>query len=1185
MDGEQDKYRTFFGNVPAMVCFVDFDGRILELNRAWETSTGFSREELAGQPWAGFIHPEDIEAAWAGQKKAMSGEPATAQLRIRCKGGSYKWFLISGYADKDRSVLYTAASDISALKETETSLRASEHQLRRIIDKAPISMAIVGMDEKIEYINRRAEETFGYPSSEIPTMKDWWEKAYPDEAYRKEVLADWMGRVMDGIKRNGEIAGNQYRVTCRDRSVKTCFIYGVIAAGKVFVMFEDISERVKTGEMLQTSEKRLKSILEEAPVAIAVSSKGGKLEMLNRKFTQIFGYTLEDIPDLETMGREVYPDERYRQEVISYWAEVQSASHDPGEELHPREFRVRCKDGTYRTVISSTVVTDDDKIVTINEDVTEQVAAEQVLRESETNLRSVLEQAPIGIMLRTLDGGIEFLNRKFTEQFGYTVEDIPTAGKWQECALPDETYRREMMVPYLRRLGEVRETGGELPPMQLRITCKDGTVKQVSLTGMITRDKKVLTLLEDISERARAQEELRFSESTLRSVIEQAPISIAVYSLEGKLDFLNRKFTHTFGYLPEEIPTAGDWMQKAYPDKAYREQLNAKWAALLEKAVRTNGEIEGGEYRVVAKDGTDRTVFIHGVVTAGKKVVCLLDDVTSRVRTERALRESESTLRRILDQAPIAIAVHTLEGNIEFTNRKFTEAYGYQLEDIPTLETWMRRAYPDPQYREGLLDMWKQWMDNSLRTGQAMPGTEVRVRCRDGRTKYVFVTGVVTPDRKVVSLLDDITGRVESERALRERESLYRALVETTRTGYVVIDGQGRVVDANREYVRLAGFTDLKQIMGRSVLDWTAPHEKARNAAAVAKCARDGHIHNFEVEYVNPEGETTPIEINATVVSRDGVNNILTLCRDISQRRRRLEELRAFNEELEKRVAERTAELKKANIGLSMEIAQRMDAERNTQKLQQELQRAQRMEALGQLAGGIAHDFNNILVAISGYAEFLMSTLPGDSPGRADLSEIMHETERGAALTRQLSTIGRKEPENPRDVDLSHDIEDACRMLKRLIGADIRLETRLVPGLPRVCAGVGQISQLVMNLVLNARDAMPDGGRIIVTTGLQDFTGGDGMPITPAPGKYVFMEVQDDGQGMTPETARQAFEPFFTTKESGKGTGLGLSVVYSIVKQAGGGIALTSSPGSGTAIRILLPPCAADRTAPSRRKP
>ena len=920
MDGEQDKYRTFFWNVPAMVCFVDFDGRILELNRAWETATGFSRGELAGRPWAGFIHPEDIKEAWAGQKKAMNGEPATAQLRVRCKDGSYKWFLIAGSVDKERGLLYTSASDISALKETETSLRASEHLLRRIIDKAPISMAIVGMDEKIEYINRMAEETFGYPNSEIPTMADWWVKAYPDEAYRREVVADWMGRVMDGIKRNGEIVGNQYRVTCGDGAVKTCFIYGVVAAGKVFVMFDDISERVRAQEALVR-------VIEQAPIPMAISDGNGRLELLNRRFTQVFGYTRDDIPDLETLGREVYPDEKYRQEVTEYWLKAREFSRRTGGELPPREFRVRCKDGTYRTVVTSSVMTLDDKIISINE------------------------------------------------------------------------------------------------------------------------------------------------------------------------------------------------------------------------------------------------------------------DITARKEYEERLLSGEKTLRTILEQAPISIAVHTLEGDVEFTNRKFVETYGYPLEEMPTLEKWTQLAYPDPQYRAGLLEMWGQWVESSMRTGQSMPGTEVRVRCRGGQVKNVFITGVVTPDRKVVSILDDITGRVESERALRERESLYRALVETTRTGYVVIDGQGRVVDANREYVRLAGFSDLKQIMGRSVLDWTAPHERERNAAAVAKCARDGYIHNFEVEYIRRDGALTPVEINATVISRDGVSHILSLCRDISRRRRRMSELRAFNDELEKRVAERTAELKRVNIGLSMEIAQRMDAERNSQKLQQELQRAQKMEALGQLAGGIAHDFNNILVAISGYAEFLMRTLPADSPGRGDLEEIMHETERGAALTHQLSTIGRKEPENPGEVDLNHDVEDACRMLKRLLGAGIRLETGLPPGLPAVCAGVGQVSQLVMNLVLNARDAMPQGGRISVSTGLQEFTGGEGMPITPAPGKYVFLEVKDDGQGMPPETARQAFEPFFTTKEPGKGTGLGLSVVYSIVKQAGGGIGLTTSPGGGTAIRILLPPCAPGRKAPPRRKP
>ncbi|HCC46697.1 MAG TPA: hypothetical protein DEQ38_01040 [Elusimicrobia bacterium] len=255
-----------------------------------------------------------------------------------------------------------------------------------------------------------------------------------------------------------------------------------------------------------------------------------------------------------------------------------------------------------------------------------------------------------------------------------------------------------------------------------------------------------------------------------------------------------------------------------------------------------------------------------------------------------------------------------------------------------------------------------------------------------------------------------------------------------------------------------------------------------------------------------------------------------------------------------------------------MEIAQRIDAEKGREKLQQELLQSQKMEVVGRLAGGIAHDFNNILVAISGYAEFLMKTMPDGAPAKDDLNEIVRETERGALLTRQLSTVARNQPLQLKVLSVNTAAEDACKMLKRLIGVNMHLQTNLEPALDSVKCDQGQISQVIMNLVINARDAMPDGGKIIIETANEEVTASpEGMPLPPPPGHYVTLKVTDTGTGMPSETAAHIFEPFFTTKPEGKGTGLGLSTVYGIVHQVHGGIGLETAPGKGTAFKIYLP--------------
>jgi two-component system, cell cycle sensor histidine kinase and response regulator CckA len=244
--------------------------------------------------------------------------------------------------------------------------------------------------------------------------------------------------------------------------------------------------------------------------------------------------------------------------------------------------------------------------------------------------------------------------------------------------------------------------------------------------------------------------------------------------------------------------------------------------------------------------------------------------------------------------------------------------------------------------------------------------------------------------------------------------------------------------------------------------------------------------------------------------------------------------------------------------------------------LREQLIHAQRMEGVGRLAGGVAHDFNNLLTAIVGNVSMarldLPVTLPEDHPVRSDLEEIRKAGERAAALTRQLLAFASRQPIEPTRLDLSAVVADSLRMLRRLLGEDIEIATELAPGLGSIEADPGQVQQLLVNLAVNARDAMPEGGRITIETGQVTLEAPDrSFHHELAPGRYVRLSVADTGSGMTQEVRGHLFEPFFTTKEPGKGTGLGLSICHGIVRQAGGGIRVESEPGRGTTFTVLLP--------------
>ena len=255
-------------------------------------------------------------------------------------------------------------------------------------------------------------------------------------------------------------------------------------------------------------------------------------------------------------------------------------------------------------------------------------------------------------------------------------------------------------------------------------------------------------------------------------------------------------------------------------------------------------------------------------------------------------------------------------------------------------------------------------------------------------------------------------------------------------------------------------------------------------------------------------------------------------------------------------------------------------------RAEQQLLQAQKMEAVGQLAGGIAHDFNNLLGVILGYGELASRELGAAHKTHRRLEAIRKAAERAAALTRQILTFSRKQPVEVRVCDLNHIVEETEKMLRRLIGEDVRLAVALGEGLGRVRADPGQLEQVIMNLAVNARDAMPSGGRLIIETSNVDLdeTYARSHPEV-RPGPYVMLTVGDTGVGMAPATLARIFEPFFTTKEPGKGTGLGLAVVYGIVKQSGGSLSVYSEPGRGSTFKIYLPRTDATRVERADDRP
>jgi PAS domain S-box-containing protein len=400
----------------------------------------------------------------------------------------------------------------------------------------------------------------------------------------------------------------------------------------------------------------------------------------------------------------------------------------------------------------------------------------------------------------------------------------------------------------------------------------------------------------------------------------------------------------------------------------------------------------------------------------------------------------------------------------------------------------------------------------------------------------------------------------------KDREALFQTFFESSPDAIFIEDMRGNVLDCNPAAAALHRMS-REDIIGKNVADLVPP-ERRRDLVISATAAPS----EFEGFSLTSDGRSIPVSIRTSQIEYLGQRAMLLHVRDITEGKRFERELRRSNDELELRVQNRTAALARANEILRDEIAERNRWEEARKQLEEEVQAARKMEAVGRLAGGVAHDFNNLLTVIIGRCEVLLSRVSQENPMRPDLLLIYDAAQKAAAVTRQLLAFGRKQVFQPKILNLNAAIQEMDPMLRSLICDNIELTCDLSADLWSVEADRGQIEQVLMNLVVNAIDAMPNGGTLAIrTTNVEIETPPAEGAFTLEPGRYVMLIVQDTGRGMDPETLSHIFEPFFTTKDKSKGTGLGLSTVYGIVQQSNGYITASSHEGQGTVFKIYLP--------------
>ena len=477
----------------------------------------------------------------------------------------------------------------------------------------------------------------------------------------------------------------------------------------------------------------------------------------------------------------------------------------------------------------------------------------------------------------------------------------------------------------------------------------------------------------------------------------------------------------------------------------------------------------------------------------------------------------------LVEHSSDAVALLDETGAITYVSQAATRLLGY---GVPELTGTNALGFLHPDDLALTERLCRQLLDQ--------PGTpirtELRARHKDGSYHLVEAVAVNRLDDPAVGAVvanwRDITERLRAEQALRNSEQSYRSLVDGVRDVIFALSPGGEVTSLNPAFEEMTGFPPAEWV-GRPFEAFVHPDDVPLALDLFGRVLQGEPRPTIQFRILTRAGTYRVAEFSATAQLRDGrLTGILGIGRDVTER-----------------------------LGL-----------------EQQLRQAQKMEAVGRLAGGIAHDFNNILTAITGHADLLLEDLGHHDPRRADVDEIRRSAERAAGLTRQLLAFSRQQVLQPKVVDLNALVLDMDKLLRRLIGEDVELATVLDPTLGRVTADPGQLEQVIVNLAVNARDAMPQGGKLTLETRNIDLDSSYTLEHSLVkPGPYVQLTVSDSGIGMDEETQAHAFEPFFTTKPRGQGTGLGLAMVYGTVKQSGGFIWVYSEPGRGATFKIYLP--------------
>jgi two-component system, cell cycle sensor histidine kinase and response regulator CckA len=902
--------------------------------------------------------------------------------------------------------------------------------------------------------------------------------------------------------------------------------YGITAmpdaSGGLIVHFSDITDRKDADERLRARSERFRRLVERSDVGYYRVGADGLYQDVNPAYLRLHGFARKE----EVIGRHFTftapSDERPRAEGL-----FQRLMR--GEAIGSGELASRHSNGTVRYLTyTADPIYENGAVAGVEGfviETTQRRLDEEQRRLTEARYAAVLSSMAEGVIFLDAGGRIIFSNRRAEEILGLTADQM--AGRtsvdprWAAIhedgsPFPGETHPAMVTL----------RTGQPLSNVVMGVHKPDGTLNWISINSRLVQGDPsgVVTTFNDITECKTHQAALLEAQKNYQEIFDHALEGIYQVSPEGRLLKANPAFARILGFssAEEAVATVTDSARQIWLDP--RDRLRFIATAEAGKG------FANFEARLKRKDGTPIWVSISGRRVPGPDgktlyYEALITDITERKRAQEQLADNLRIAEIAQRVARFGLFRWDAKTGRTYWSPEIFRLYGLDPATTqPSSESCLRELVHQDD-RDRVVREFQESMSN--------PGEPLQTefRTRDGlrwmtAIGQLYRDGQGQPDH-MVGIHIDLTRRKLSEQALRDSEERYRGLFEMGADAVVVVArDSGMFLDVNQAALRIYGYT-REEFLTLSFTDVSAEPERTRESVLAQETWIPFRWHRGK------NGEVFPVEIRAADFSWRGRPVVLAAIRDISERRS-------------------------------------MEAERA--HLEEALIQAQKLESVGRLAGGVAHDFNNLLTVVNGYAAMLTRQLRPDDPAWDLASEIGKAGRRAGNLTRQLLAFSRKQMFRVRQVELNGLIRQYEPEFQRLLGNRIEMSMRLEESLAPIMADPEQVHEVLMDLILNARDAMPGGGRLdIQTKDVEINESGAGCRYDVAPGSYVLLAITDTGRGMDDATVEHIFEPFFTTKEFGSGSGLGLSTVYGIVRQTGGWIDVWTYPGEGSSFRIYLP--------------